>query len=281
MTLPSQIQHGFQSLAQQEEETFNLCEAGLLVGKVLKPSLDLNRYRDEITRLSQDLNTRFQGLCLHNDPLQAKVEALQTLFCKEKGFRGDEDAYDDLDHMNMACLLDEKYGTALCLSMLFIHCTRQCGWAVFGLNFPGYNLICIEHGAKRAILDPFQGCIELDAYTLRQMIKVLGGAEAELQPLFYDMLPAKTLFIRHLGAIKAHFLRCDQVPQALEILEICHILEPSSPAFWRDSGLLHARIGQLSEAIQDLKTALKYTTDMDAIRHTERILTDLQNKTQS
>jgi regulator of sirC expression with transglutaminase-like and TPR domain len=278
MTLSSLIQNGFQTLSQKDDADFNSGEAALLVAKVLKPSLNLNSYRQKLDNLSYELEKRYQGLNLRHAPLKAKVEALQSLMCKDKGFHGDEEAYDDLDHMNIASLIDHKCGTALCLSLLFLHCAKICGWATFGINFPGYSLICLEDGAKRAILDPFQGCVELDAYTLRQMIKVLGGAEAELQPLFYDPLSPKTLFIRHLGAIKAHFLRCEQIEQALEILEICHILEPVSPAFWRDSGLLHARIGQLDEAITALKNALIHTDDPDAIRHTQRILSDLENK---
>jgi len=120
--------------------------------------------------------------------------------------------------------------------------------------------------------------VELDAYNLRQLLKVIAGAEAELKPEFYESLSPKTLAMRHINAIKMHYLRCSQLPQALEILECLTILEPESSAFWREKGLLQARINQLEEAILSLKTSLNYTTNLDTIRHTQHILADLEKK---
>jgi len=278
MTLPPSVRNGLTSLSQQDDDDFDLCEANLLLAKLLKPSLDLAAYRERINQLISDLHKSFEVLKDHQPPLRAKVSALQNLMCAQEGFHGDEDAFNDLDHMNLACVLDHKCGTALALSMLYIHCAQACGWSVMGLNFPGCSLVCMEDGNQRAILDPFQQAAELDAYTLRQMIKVLGGAEAELQPLFYDSLSPKTLFIRHLRAVKSHFLRCDQLTQGLEILQALTTLEPQSAAFWRETGLLQARIGQIDAAIDALQTALSFTEEEDARRHTRHILDDLKKK---
>jgi len=278
MTLPPSVHKGLTTLSQQDDHAFDLCEANLLLAKLLKPSLNLSDYRARINQLIRDLQKNFDAVKDHHPTLRAKVNALQSLMCIQEGFHGDEDAFNDLDHMNLACVLDHKCGTALALSMLYIHCARACDWSVMGLNFPGCSLVCVEDGNQRAILDPFQQAAELDAYTLRQMIKILGGAEAELQPLFYDSLSPKTLFIRHLSAVKSHFLRCDQMMQGLEILQALTTLEPQSAAFWRETGLLQARIGQIDAAVDALETALSFTEEEDARRHTRHILDDLKKK---
>ena len=136
----------------------------------------------------------------------------------------------------------------------------------------------MDDGAERKIIDPFNNCVELDAFNLRQLIKVIGGAEAELKPDFYESISAKTLAFRYITAIKLHFLRCENISMALEILEILTILEPESPALWRETGLLAARNGQMNNAISSLQKAIKLTSDPDTIRHTQHIIDDLQKK---
>ncbi|SCA56429.1 conserved hypothetical protein [Candidatus Terasakiella magnetica] len=279
MTLPERLKSALKEQGQGEDETLDLMETAFLVSKILKPSGNIESYRAKIDGLTADLQLRFDELTDQHPPLQAKVKSLQKLLHEDMGFHGDEDAFDDLDHLNMFSMLDERCGTALALSILYIHCAQACGWSVHGLNFPGYSLICLDEGNQRTILDPFNGCVEIDAYTLRQMIKLIAGGDAELLPEFYENLSAKTLTLRHITSIKAHFLRCEQMPQALEILEATLCLEPHSAAFWRETGLLQARIGQLDEAMVSLKESLKYTNDPDTVRHTQHILDDLESKT--
>ena len=267
MSIPASLRTTFENLSTQSDDSFDMIDAALAVSKLLKPS---GKVEQACTKLTQ-LSARLKDTALH----KTKVDALQKVMSQEEGFHGDEDAFDDLDHMNLFCVLENKCATALTLSLLYIHCAQKCGWSAHVLNFPGYCLIAIDEGNKRVIIDPFHGCVELDAYNLRQFLKVIGGAEAELQPQFYETISAKTVAMRHINAIKGHFLRCQQLEKALDILQTLTLLEPTSATFWRETGLLQARIGQTEAATHALKTSLKFTEDINVIRHTENILADL------
>ncbi|WP_135081208.1 transglutaminase-like domain-containing protein [Terasakiella sp. SH-1] len=280
MNLPERLIRDLSELAHQDDHSFDALKAAFLVSKILKPSARLESYDNQISDIIAQLDKRFRQLCNYQSVLEAKVSSLQLILSQDMGFHGDEDAFDDLDHLNLFSVLDHKCGTALSLSLLYLHCAQACGWSIHALNFPGYSLICLDESNKRTILDPFHGCVEIDTYTLRQMIKVIGGAEAELQPELYQNLSPKTLSMRYIASIKAHFLRCQQIDKALDILQASLCLEPESAAFWRETGLLQARTGQLEEAIDSLNVSLKYTTDGDAIRHVQHIVQDLEKKTE-
>lgn len=277
MSLPKRLLNQFQDLAKQPEEDFDLFACLMLISKILTPSGNIPDAQSAIDDLTSRLQTRYDLLKEDHDPLDAKVLALQYVMVREEGFYGDPEAYDDLDHMNMFRVLDYKCATATTLSILFLHCCHQCGWSVNAIGFPGYHMIVINEGAQRAIIDPFEKCARLYAPDLRQLLKVLGGAEAELTPSFYDVIPDKTLAIRHLNTVKIYFVRCNKIEQALDILQCLTVLAPDSASFWRESGLLNARIGQLNIAIQALNESLTHTEDAETQRHTRRIIDDLQD----
>ena len=276
MSLPQSLVQQFEQLSKQPDAEFQTIEAALLVSKILQPSANIKKYHDKIRDLCTQLQETYQHQKQIHPSLIAKITALQHVMGQDIGFHGDEDAFDDLDHMNIFQVLEHKCATALTLSLIYTHCAQQCGWKASILNFPGYCLMRLDEGAERKIIDPFHNCTELDAFNLRQLLKVIGGAEAELTPDFYESISNKTVAMRHINAIKMHFLRCEQMEKAVEILEALVSLESESPIFWREKGLLQARLQNYEDAIACLKTALRFTTDVDAIRHTEHILIDIE-----
>jgi len=278
MSLPSSLIAAFERLSHQDDDNFEMMECALLASRILQPSAKIDQYRPILAKITDALRAEYEEHIQNNPSLVAKVRSLQKVLCLDYGFSGEEDAFDDLEHLNIFSLLEHKYGTSLTLTILFVHCAKQCGWSVHALNFPGYYLIRIDEGQGRVILDPFNKCSELDAHNLREMLKILAGADAELKPSYSEPLALKSLALRHLNTMKLHFLRCQQMPQTLEILQALSALEPRSAAFWRETGLLQARLNQTDEAIASLKTAIDLTTDLEAIRHTQYILNGLINK---
>ncbi len=278
MSLSGDLQGRLNVLSQQSDDDFDLLEACFVASKILRPSQKISLFREEMDKIAHQLHQNYKQQLTFHPPLNAKIKALQITMIDERGFHGDDEAFDDLEHMNLFNVLESGCGTALSLSIVFVHCARALGWAASALSFPGYSLIRFDEGAERRIIDPFQNCIELDAYDLRQLIKVIGGAEAELSPGFYESLTSKTLAMRHINAIKLHFMRCERMTQALEILQVQTGLEPQSASFWRETGLLQARVSQIDEALLSLQKSIDLSQDLDAIRHTRHIMEDLQKK---
>lgn len=272
MSLPDHLIRGFEALSSQSDAEFDYAKAWVFASKALRPSAKIDDALQQLHSLGEGLSLRLSG----QQTLSDKITQLRLYMVEDKGFHGDEDAYDDLDHMNLFSILDTGCGTAMGLGLIYLYGLHHCGLKADVLNFPAHCLIRVEDGAQRVIIDPFAGALELEAVDLRQFLKVIGGADVELGPQFYRELSPKTVFVRHLNAIKSHFLRCDQIREALEILQMLIILESDSAAFWRESGLLKARVGHLDEAVSDLKQSLLYTEDENTQRHTRHIIADLE-----
>ncbi|NVK18719.1 MAG: hypothetical protein HWE30_08495 [Methylocystaceae bacterium] len=274
MSLPENLKKEFDGLACQRDEGFDSTKAAFLLSKALKPSKKIEQYAEKLELIATNCADQVK----HADRFDQKIKKYSHFLVESEGFHGDEEAYDDLDHMNLFSILDTKCGTAMGLSLIYLHCAQKCALQAEALNFPGHSLICLQEGAERIIIDPFAKAVQLDAHDLRQFLKVIGGADVELNPKFYQGLSPKTLFMRHLNAVKAHFLRCMQMEKALEMLQVLTALQPKSATYWRETGLLQARVGFMSEAANSLKTALKYTTDPETIRHTQHIIDDIEKK---
>ncbi|WP_028878075.1 tetratricopeptide repeat protein [Terasakiella pusilla] len=272
MSLPHSLITGFEALSTQSDQDFDYARAFALVSKALRPSAKIEDGLLKLHELAEGLKTDLSA----DQRLTDKVAVLRAYMVGENDFHGDEDAYDDLDHMNLFSILKTGCGTAMGLGFIYLYCLHHCGLKADVLNFPAHCLIRVEEGPNRIIFDPFAGVLELEAVDLRQFLKVIGGADVELGPQYYQELSPKTVFIRHLNAIKSHFLRCEQTQEALEVLHILILLEADSAAFWRESGLLKARIGQLAQAVADLKQALLHTEDENTKRHTRHIIADLE-----
>lgn len=278
MTLSGDLEKRLMHLAKQDEDAFDLLEAALVISKVLQPSGDINTCREKINILCQCLHQIYKEQLSLHPPLIAKTRALQKAMVSQNGFHGEDDAFDELDQMNLFSVMEHKCATAVTLALIYIHCTTSLGWTASALNFPAYCLIRLDQGAERKIIDPFNNCVELDAFDLRQFIKVLGGAEAELQPDFYDSLSPKTLALRHINAVKMHFLRCEQIDKAIEVLSVLTTLEATSSTFWREMGLLQARLARHHLAIESLKKSINFTVDSEIIRQTQHIIDNIHKK---
>jgi len=274
MSLPQSLKKQFEELSHQGDEEFDSTKAGFLLSKALKPSKKIEEYTQQLDLIAQKCAEQVKKA----DGFDQKVKKFSQFLVETEGFHGDEDAYDDLDHMNFFSILETKCATTMGLSLIYLHCAKACGLQAEALNFPGHSLICLQEGAKRIIIDPFAGAIQLDAHDLRQFLKVIGGADVELSPKFYQGLTPKTLFMRYVNAVKAHFLRCMQMEKALEMLQVLTALQPDSSTYWREMGLLQARTGLMKEAANSLKTALKFTKDPETIRHTQHIIADIEKK---
>jgi regulator of sirC expression with transglutaminase-like and TPR domain len=279
MRISNSLQSHLGGLIPRKDDHIDVMQAALGISSLLTPSKTPQAAIPHLDEISTALQACYETL-LPTAPtaLDAKYQALTETLVEHFGFHGDEDAFDDLDHLNVYTLLETRCGTPLSLCLLYFHLCSTVGWTVNLLNFPGFNLISLEEGPSRIILDPFQQAQKLDAYMLRQMIKMVGGSDVELNPSFYQPISPLTLAIRYAHTIKAHFMRCEQVEKAIELVETSICLDPQSDAFWREAGLLHARIYEWDEAIICLEKSRSLCPDILTKQHLENLIADFNRE---
>jgi regulator of sirC expression with transglutaminase-like and TPR domain len=247
------------ALLAQGERAFDLAEAALLFAARDVPGTDLAPYKSHLKSLYAAVEEEAGRRNLHetNPAPDELASVLASVVSGTLRYRGDEETYDDLDNANLMRVIDRRKGLPVTLGILYIASARAQGWNVAGLNFPGHFLIRLESlDGVRVIIDPFHGGQVLDTPALRDLLKIVTGPEEELEARHYRPVTDRDILIRLQNNVKTRRLDLGQMSEALDALTSMQILIPESAALCREAGLLHLRLGQVSQALRALEEYL-------------------------
>ncbi|MEE8560129.1 MAG: transglutaminase-like domain-containing protein [Alphaproteobacteria bacterium] len=254
-----------------DDAGIDLAEAALVLASLDRPRVSLERYRHHLTALVRDVAEESPHRKRPRDELDDRFAALNAAIVERHGYRGDEDTYDDLQNANLMRVIDRRRGLPVALGILYIHAARAQGWSVAGLNFPAHFLIGLEHGGRRAILDPFTGGRLRTANDLRDFLKAIAGNEAELTPACYIPLSNRAVLLRLQNNIKARLAGAGRIAEAVTVIERMLLFAPGHSSLWRELALLHAELGNLRAAVGSLERFIARTGN-DAARHQAAML---------
>ncbi len=232
-----------QEVGSRPDAEIDLFESALALAALDRPRTDLGPYREHAADLARDLGNAIARTV----PVS---EALADVLSAGHGYVGDTLTYDDSQNANLIRVIDRRKGLPVALGILYIHAARRHGIEAEGLNFPGHFLIRIGTGAKRVILDPFNGGLERNAADLRDLLKATAGLAAELEPAHYEPVGNRDILIRLQNNIKARHQRAGNIEEALRTVEGMLLFAPDAMALWREAGVLNARLGKIAAAVR-------------------------------
>lgn len=251
-----ELEQRLRQVGGQQDPAIDLAETALLLAALDQPQQPLERYRHHLSLLARD-TADLGGASAAEGDLDARAGALRRVLVERYAYAGDEESYDDLQNANLMRVIDRRRGLPVALAILWLHAARAQGWQAEGLNFPGHFLIRLQLGARRAILDPFRGGEPLGPEALRQLLKAVQGAGAELEPGHYAACGNREILLRLQNNIKVRRLREGALERALEAVESMLLLDPGEGALWREAGLLHLRLDNLRAATFALENFLE------------------------
>lgn len=240
---------------------FDLADAALALAALDRPRVDLAHYRHHLAALADDVRNAVAG-----DTLETYITALNETILGQHGYEGDQLTYDDLQNANLMRVIDRRKGLPVALGILYLHAARAQGWSAAGLNFPGHFLIRVDHGGERAIVDPFNAGKVCSAGDLRDLLKAMQGAEAELSPDQYGDVSDRDILLRLQNNIKLRHIQMKEAGKAAVVAETMLLFAPDINALRREAGLLHAHAGNLQAAISALEAFLE-NESRDGPRH--------------
>ena len=231
------------------DDAVDIAEVALALAAADRATVDLAPYRRHLDQLSG-------AVAAMPDPAAdatARAAALREVLAVRYGYVGDVDTYDDLQNANLIRVIDRRKGLPVALAILYMHTARALAWEVTGLSFPGHFLLRLDCGAQRVIVDPFHGGMVRTTADMRDLLKVMLGAEAELTADHYAPVSNRAVLLRLQNNLKLRHLRAGQAAQALAALETMRLLAPEDPLLIREAALLQARAGQVGAAIGSLE----------------------------
>lgn len=220
----------------------------------------LDRYFHHLTLLERDA-ADLARQCSNPPRLEERVAIINSLLFERYGYAGDEETYDDLQNADMMRVIDRRRGLPVALGILYLRIAQSCGWSAEGLAFPGHFLIRMEAEGRRAIIDPFNAGAVRTADELRELLKVLSGVDAELQPEHHAGVSNREVLLRLQNNRKLRLLRDHKRVEALRVIEGMLLFAPATPALWREAGLLYMHQENLGAAIQALQHYLSLEGD--------------------
>jgi regulator of sirC expression with transglutaminase-like and TPR domain len=249
-------------------------EAALALASFERPRVGLSRYRQHLATLARDVG-RHAGAA---GDLAARAHALNEIILLKHGYSGDELTYDDLQNANLMRVVDRRKGLPVALGILYLHTARAQGWESVGLNFPGHFLVRLGDGAERLILDPFHGGQICEPAMLRELLKATAGQEIELMPEHYAPVSDRDVLLRLQNNLKSRLLQAGRQEHALRVIDTMLMLAPELAELWHESGILHARLGNMLASVGALEEFIRRAPEGMARHQAAAFLQQLKSK---
>jgi regulator of sirC expression with transglutaminase-like and TPR domain len=238
----------FAALASAPDDVLDLAHASLLIAKEEYPELDVVGYLARLDALAATLRARLEDL-----RAAALVSALNHLLFVEHTFRGNSDDYYDPRNSYLNEVLDRRVGIPITLSALYMEVGRRAGLDVQGVGLPGHFIVRVSDGSGALLVDPFhQGRVLTESDCQKRLDRIYAG-KVTLEPDLLASCTHKAILARTLRNLKTIYVKAEDYPRALKIVELLQLLCPELPEEIRDRGLIHAALDCYALAAQDLE----------------------------
>jgi regulator of sirC expression with transglutaminase-like and TPR domain len=261
-------------LGTSGERILPIAEAALALASFERPRVGPTRYREHLRLLAGDVGSH-PGAA---GDVAERARALNEIILLKYGYSGDELTYDDLQNANLMRVVDRRKGLPVALGIIYMHAGRTQGWETVGLAFPGHFLVRLSAGPERLILDPFHGGRVCTAVELRELLKATAGSDSELHSEHYTPVSDRDVLLRLQNNLKARLIQAERYDRAVTIAETMLMLAPDLAELWRETGLLHTRLGNLRAAAAALEQFVLRARDGMARHQAAALLQQVRSK---
>jgi regulator of sirC expression with transglutaminase-like and TPR domain len=252
----------FASLVQSDEH-FPLLEAAASLAQDEEPSLDVQQVLDDVARLQKRVMARIPD---ESDDL-TRLAILTQVFHKDLGFGVNANDYYAPENSYLHEVLRTRRGIPISLAVIWLELEQALALEAQGVSFPGHFLVKVALEGGLVVLDPLTGeSLGLDNLSERlnpyrepadrAAAPDLDDGETPLG-LYLQACPPRDVLARMLRNLKEIFRSQEDWPRMLQVLDRLVVLLPEGWSERRDRGLVHAELGHVREALQDLKLYLE------------------------
>ncbi len=267
LALPTPLEY-FSALVGSDAD-FPLLEAAISLAQDDYPELDVQQVLGEIDQLLARLKRRVpaDASALH------KLRALNQLFFRDLGFRGNVNNYYDPDNSFISVVLRTRCAIPVALAVLWLELAQGLGLQARGVSFPGHFMLKVNLPKGQVVIDPLDGQSlgrEQLAERLEPFRRRSGLVDEFDVPLglYLQPAPARDIVARMLRNLQEIHRTQKDWSRLLAVQDRLIVLLPQSWADYRDRGLAHARLGHAAPAQADLERYLAHAgdaPDQDAI----------------
>ena len=245
-------------VARSPEEEISLDRGALVLAATAYPELDVDRELASLDSLAAGASSLIGD---ERDPLFCANALSQYLF-DELGFRGNQDEYYDPRNSYLNEVLNRRLGIPITLSLVYIETGRRLGVPLQGIGMPGH-LVVGHRDVEDLFVDPFNGGILLTEQECAERVRQVTWGEVAWDRGYLAPIGNKDFIARMVRNLKgAHLDRQDHA-RALRMIDWLLVAQPEAAEERRDRGIVNYRLGNHSEALDDLRVYLASESPID------------------
>src|SRR5688572_12877023 len=261
----------FREYAAQSDDRLDLLTGALLIARDASPGLDIEAQARRVDELAAPLADR--GLAAL--PATAQAQILADHLFVGAGFRGNTEDYYDPRNSLLNEVLDRKTGIPISLSVLYIEVSRRVGVQAHGVGFPGHFLVRVDDGSGTVIVDPYSGGQSLSESALEHLLG-RGGARIKLDRAMLAPAPVRHIVARMLMNLRGIYAARADYAHLLVVLDRLIDLVPEVTDEVRERGMLLARLGAPSAALDDLRRYVEVLPHAGDVPEVQKVIERLE-----
>jgi len=271
--LSGSVRQRFTAEVQKPEEDMNLALVALLVAQEEYPQLPVHRYLSYLDLLAEETRDRLDG---ETAPLMVLQELISTLY-QRHNLRGNREAYYDPRNSFLNDVLDRGLGIPLTLGIILLEVGWRLGLPLEGVNFPGHFLVRFHGDAVDFLVDPYDGGALRFQDQAQELLDRVYGGMVRVHDSFLKTARRQEMVIRLLTNLKSLYLNVRDHARALAAVERILLIRPIAPGEIRDRGVILARMGRRSEALEQLEAYLNVAPDASDSGRIQGMVEELRN----
>jgi len=226
------------------ETMIDVAEGSLIIAKDMYPDIAVPNYLRRIDVMAKELRTKLQNKAEPHDI----VQVINDYLFKEQGFR-----YEEGVHF-LNAVLDQKRGSCVGLSTLYIALTQRLKIRCFAVNIPRHEFVRFTKGNTKINIEVMNGGTQHSDEWYAKECRI--GVDAIKKGVYLQDMSVKELLsnilnnrgnVRRLGG---------EYDKATRDLDLALLLYPKSVDAYYSRGITHADMGQYNEGIKDCNAAL-------------------------
>jgi regulator of sirC expression with transglutaminase-like and TPR domain len=253
-----------------KQPTINVPRAALSFARsVAFPNIDVGKYLNRLDEMAEAVRPRVEAC----SSLPDRAEVLSDYLFYQMNFRGNHDNYYDPRNSYFNCVLDQKIGIPITLSVLYIALARRVGLTAYGIGLPGHFIVGVYAEGSEILVDPFNAGLRINTAQCDRLVRENTGYEGPFQQKWLAPIPPIDLLARMINNLVHSYIRREDWRSAITVLQHLLMLQPESEFHLRDLGYLHLYDGSLRLSAQYLEEYLRRAPDASDF---ENVRTSLQ-----
>jgi regulator of sirC expression with transglutaminase-like and TPR domain len=251
--MPMTPRDRFTDLSRQRESDVDLGLAAALVAAEHYPALDVDAVIAELDRLAAAVAPRLEHAANPLERLRMLVDFLRV----EVGLRANTESYYDPRNSFLNEVLARGLGIPISLAVVYLEVARRVGIPLRGVGFPQHFLM--KHGSDPEVfLDPFAPDRPLGRAECVEMLGRVSGGRLQFDDAYLEPVSNRQIIVRMLTNLKLIFLSSQELDRAIDCIDRILIVSPDQIGEFRDRGRLHAHLGNVVLAQEDLESYLMH-----------------------